>query len=84
MQTRTDPSARKHHLPMLLALASFSALFIVIGFIAGWELRWTEDVYDERHNIETAERAASLAAAMTEDQVLRIIKSDLCKPGEQK
>jgi len=70
----------KKHLPMLLILASFSALFIVIGFIAGWELRWSEDVMDEKHASDAAERAATL----TEQQILRLLKSDLCRPEQKK
>jgi len=70
---------------MLLILASFSALFIVIGFIAGWELRWTEDVYDEKRNADAAERAAVLAAGMTEAHMISAIKAALCKdPGDAK
>jgi len=79
-KTESPPRRSFRHLPALFALASFSALFIVIGFIAGWELRFTEDVYDAKHNTDTAERAATRAAEMTEQQMLRDIRL-LCKPG---
>jgi hypothetical protein len=59
-----------HKISALVTLAGFVALFMLLGFAAGWRMRWSEDLYAEEHQQNVAERAADKAAVLVETQMI--------------
>jgi cell division protein FtsB len=62
----------------LLLLAVFVSAFLLIGFFAGWKIRRSEDLFEEKHQqdiaLQAAISAANQAAALTEQHLMKYFR----------